>query len=307
MQTGPENAKGPNTATEVGPALKLARPLAWVAKKALPRQFLNRAYYKLATNDEKGFIVLNSTRKSGTNYFRIFIANYINVLYEGRDTPTTYKETHDVLFPNMRAEYTRFFGYFSPNPFMAKTPFHDFVYGHDTDFLDISKGKIVFLYRNPLDYVVSRFYYNWKYREATEDVHQHPREILDYALDPYIEQYTYMREVAARRDNVLKVCYEALYGSPVETFGLIVGWLGFPVSYAAIQKAVEFSSIKQVRKEEEEHGAIHAPKEGLKGFFTRSGAIGQWQEYFNDQDIAEIESRLAAGNVNLSEFILTAD
>ena len=276
-----------------------------IAKRLLPRAALNRLYFRLAAGDEKDFIVLNTIPKSGTNYFRILVGNYLNVLYENRDTPTGYKEVHTTMFPNERSEYTRFFAYRRPHPIMTKTPFKDFVYSHGTDFLTLSKGRVVFIYRNPLDYVVSRFYYNWKYREDRKDVYQHPREIIDYALDPYIEQFTLMSGLAKSRSNILATSYESLTSCPIAVFGMIVGWLGLPVHYGAIRKAVEFSSIDQVRKEEEAGGPIHAPETGnFEGFFTRSGKIGQWRDYFTDEDVQTIADKLGRHGILLDQFIL---
>lgn len=285
------------------------RSLMTIAKSAtkaiVSRSLLNRLYYRLATGNEDGFIVLNTIPKSGTNYFRILIGNYLNILYDNRDIPTGYKEVHNVMFPNMRSEYTQFFGYQTPHPIMGRTPFKDFVYSHDTDFLEISRGRIVFIYRNPLDYIVSRFYYNWKYREHRKDRYQHPREIIDYALEPYITQYTKMMALAARRSNILVTSYESLTSCPIAVFGMAVGWLGLPVNYSAVRKAVTFSSIDQVRREEEADGPIHAPATGtFQGFFTRSGKIGQWREYFNEDDVAVISGKLAKHGISLEQFIL---
>jgi len=72
-----------------------------------------------------------------------------------------------------------------------------------------------------------------------------------------------------------------------------------------VSRSVEAASIKETRKEEAHlGGAIHAPKEGLKGSFARSGKVGQWREFFDEADLDRIRTRLRKGGIDLEEFCL---
>jgi hypothetical protein len=48
--------------------------------------------------------------------------------------------------------------------------------------------------------------------------------------------------------------YEDLHLRPLETFGGLVGFLGLPPDRDRLRRAIELSSFKALRKQEEEHG-----------------------------------------------------
>ena len=66
--------------------------------------------------------------------------------------------------------------------------------------------------------------------------------------------------------------------------------------------AIEFSSIKNMRKQEEKRGKpIHSP-EGFQGSFVRSGQVAQWKEFFAEADLSEINAKLQERGLSLDEF-----
>lgn len=262
-------------------------------------------YYSRWRFKEKDFIILNSIQKSGTNYFRRLMANYLVMYFERRDEPVTYDEFHSKLFPNVRDAYLEGYKkYVSPHPIMASTPYADFVYGHKPTFLEHCPGRIIFLYRNPLDNIVSMYFFRYKNRPERENLYNHPREVIDLVLPNFMYRYTLARDISRRKPNLLRVPYELLVREPFETLHLVLNYLGLPIDVATIAKVVEASSFNAVRKEEEmRETPMHAP-EGFKEFFTRSGKIGEWKDYFEEADVKKIASKLANNGIELGEFIL---
>ncbi len=255
-------------------------------------------------NVQNKSIILNSIPKSGTNYFRICLANYLKIYFGGVDSPISYKETNNSIFPNNRGYlFAGATKYKKPDIIINHTQYKDFVDGHSYRGLEFCKSRIVALYRNPLDTIVSRFYYTWRNRPAREQMYESPREVIDIVLEDFIRQYIYIRETARRKPNVIMVSYEDMIMNPVPTFSMVFRWLSLPIGMEELRKAITFSSIDTVRKEEERDGPIHSPI-GFSGHFTRSGKIGQWKEYLNEKDIDYITQKLADNNIRMDEFII---
>ena len=157
-------------------------------------------YYARWWRHEKDIIVLSSIQKSGTNYFRRMMANYLMILYQGREEPVTYDEFHNEIFPNIRNAYLEEGkAYRSPHPVMRHTPYTDFVYGHKTTFLEYCRGPVVFLYRNPLDNIVSMYFFRWKNRAHRQDMFEHPRDVIDRILPDLAARYAFFRDLPERK------------------------------------------------------------------------------------------------------------
>ena len=75
--------------------------------------------------------------------------------------------------------------------------------------LDMCQGKIVSLHINPLDAIVFRFFYTWKYRPGRENLYQSPRDIK-------------------QEQDVLRISYENMIMDPEITFGIVLNWLALP-------------------------------------------------------------------------------
>jgi hypothetical protein len=273
--------------------------------------FLQTIKYKIFFSKfDKDRLILNSIPKSGTNYLRMLITNYLFSTHYNLSKRISYTDMHEKHFPNVR-EYlfsrtnpTRYI-YPTANHPIRRTPYKDFVYGHAISYLNHSSAsRIIHLYRNPFDFLVSKFYYSYKNRPERSNWYSHPRDLIDIELPDYIKQFKYMKDLAQKRTNVLRIPYELLIRNPFETLFIILNWANIDIDIQRINQAVEFSDKKYVHNEEYELGkAIHTP-DGYKGSFVRSGKIGEWKEYFSNEDQRKIEIILREHKVNLSEFIL---
>lgn len=244
-------------------------------------------------------INLGTIPKSGTNYFLQFIANYLLVLYENRDHPVLNREVQKIFTNNRPSIIRGHRKYKKSHPVFSKTPYADLYYGHDIVFLEYVKGMTIILYRNPLDYLVSWYYYRYKKRGSNTTLEECVRDWLPRWIDRYLK----IRELQ-HRPNVLVVAYEDLVSQPEQVFSRILGWLNIPVHRDAMVRALEFSSMDTLRREEIEHGPIERIKR-FEGSFIRSGKIGGWKKEIDSALVASISEELRSHGIELSEFILT--
>ena len=101
---------------------------------------------------------LNTIPKSGTQRVKLFLANYIDLL-QGGEGNVTYPDMLAKFFPNVRDRYIQ---YDTPYvaPILTGLPFRDFTHSHSTQFLEFFPGRLMFLYRHPLDQIVSRYHHS---------------------------------------------------------------------------------------------------------------------------------------------------
>lgn len=146
----------------------------------------------------KGLFLLNSIPKSGTQYFRLLLTNYLKTYFENISKPVSFREMDNIIFPNIReALLPKDCPYRQPEKVIQNTHYPNFEYGHTTTLSGMCQGKIVSLHRNPLDTIVSRFFYTWKYRPGRENLYQSPRNIFDRVLE-YIRPYLAIKEISNR-------------------------------------------------------------------------------------------------------------
>ena len=271
--------------------------------------------YKLFRNTlaDNNYIILITIPKSGTIYFRLLLTNYLHCLYVQDNIPIGYSEMHNEIFPNVWDEVVRNKHYKlnAPNEIIKRTGYNDFQYSHEFPYIEfIRNSKIIFLYRNPLDFIVS--YYFYKKDRLNVNVHHRivntdsPNEIpsIDYGLDYFTWAYSKIKNRLSNKNNVLKICYENLLRKPITTMEAVLSFLQIDIHNDKIERAVEFSSKKYIIKEEEKLGhPIHAP-EGKKNSFIRSGKIGNWKEHFSSDNLKYIEMRLNNNGIRLDEFII---
>jgi len=262
-------------------------------------------------------IAVCSIAKSGTTYFRLVFANYVQLVYGDPDQRIDYAELSQRFFPNRILSSMRPDLEYEPAPpghVIRRAGYEDFLWDHSWEYAHLlGRGsRVVHLYRNPLDALVSQYFYFWENRPEKERIHKEvpgspirdPFSFLPYFLPEYSRHYRRLRHLARSKSNVLRVPYEKLIGDPIPTYADTLRWLGLDVDSSAVEEAVARSGKKAVRAEEAETGnAIHAWP-GFKGSFIRSGRIGEWREYLSDSQVEEIRRELAGRDISLDEFQL---
>lgn len=293
-----------------------------VAEKALSLSLsLSRGYRFLF--HLKRSIVLRTIPKSRTNYFRMLLTNYFCNYYsyieqgECGFARVSYDEMHNKIFPNNREEIvsgeSRYQSPCLKRASLLKGKYCDFMYDHGSR-LDrvpmLMPRKMIGLYRNPFDALLSFYHYGWKARSENTGDCPDFKDMRKTLLSNYIASYRQMKRLfgSANGGRRYLLSYENLFLQTHASLTGVIRFLGLPVYPGLLRLAIKASSIQAVRKEERKAGqAIHSPKKGLRGSFIRSARVGQWAEKMDIDDFCYIVTRLSENGIDYRAFRLTED
>lgn len=245
--------------------------------------------------------------KSGTTYTMLFLVNYLSKLYTQDESRIGYGDmmkghfihtVHNFAKKNDLVPFLRG----RKNILDENTPYSDLLSTH----VMVEGGlwsRNISLYRNPLDFLISFYFYKYKNRRKHLT---HPRKIIIKELNRWIKLYK--QQLALKElynDRVLMMCYEEVIRNPKMSFTAIIDFLGLSFDEEALNFALRASSSDQLKEEEVKSGsAVVAPRGKYSGSFIRSGKIGQWKEYFNEKDLDLVRSILNRNGISLDSFVL---
>ena len=266
-------------------------------------RYLEGRFLVGAIPDEERTLVLYTQYKAGSYYFRFLMANYLFVHFLGRESPVEYHDL-DRCFPNRLETYRERLGPSgAPHEVIRRTPYTDFVFGHDQRGVEFLRARIVTLYRNPFDYIVSNFHYRYKNRRSVNTGGMTPADIVDLELPYLVKTYTLLERLR-RKPNVFAIAYESLVSEPERVFAQALDWLEIPCDGGAVRKAVAFSSLDVLRAYEEKHGPIVVNQQNFTApFFARSGKIGEWRDALDEEAVARLADGLAQYGIDCGGFI----
>jgi hypothetical protein len=242
--------------------------------------------------DEVG--LLAGIRKSGNTYLRFLLANYAALTEDPCREPLTY--------PELTARLGETLGWREVTPDLAREQgvralgIARFYYTHHVYTRVYDGLKVVSVYRNPLDYLVSFYYYKYAGRPGLETAYAGPQELL-FQLDGFFREYTSFVGTPA-----LRIAYEDLHERPREQLARVLQFFGAPrIDPQLAARAAAHSAPAVIRAEEERSGPIHSPA-GFKGRFVRDGSIGQHRRYFGPAEWRRLEEIASRHGVSLDEF-----
>lgn len=283
-----------------------------LTKIALKNKFIHRKhleYFRIYNNSlvllSEDSIWVYTLMKSGTTYTLLFLANYINYLAGNRNAVSFDEMQSKFILHSLDGKikeidielYLKEFRELKETV-IKKRIIHTHEFFNSTLW-----DKNISLYRNPLDFIISKYYYFYINRGLKVS---HPRKIYKELLDHFIITYNHQLDLKKNYpEKVLSVAYEDLMKSPKETFKNLISFMGLKIDNYGIEHAMKFSSKKEVKKMERERGEAIVKKDGInfKGSFVRSGEVGEWKSYFNDKDINNIRNYLAESGIDYDDFI----
>lgn len=286
--------------------LRNPRILLWKIVHAVEMRRYDRILAErfLENPHKENTIILASYPKSGNTYLRFVFANIIGL--RELEAPTIDYHRLDEMLPTdiFEEDLQKPWPYRSL-PCILKT--HNDYRNVYYDF------RTIFLYRNPLDTMVSGYFY-FKNRVGPPD-HSSKRERFLAKLEPHTQPYTgtasqFLREhldgwclhyLSWIDRNTVQISYEQLKRSPVYSVTGLLDSLDIEIDENLIQQAVQSSDISRVRQLEEERGRSKKMAK-LSGKFARSGEIGQWEDHFSQDDLDFFHSRLEAFDISLEDF-----
>lgn len=263
---------------------------------------------------KKNIVWLASYPKSGNTWFRIFLSNLrseknvpidINEIQtDGIFSSNSIFEKATGIHPNdlipqeadaIRPDVFRYYSNRMDDFLFVKA--HDaYTYLPNRQPLfptDVSFGAIYFI-RNPLDVAVSWAFHNGQTTEkADKNINKnltianrkakYPSQITQNLL-------TWKEHVNSWINNseipILVLRYEDMKQKPLETFKKAVQFLKWEYADDEIQKAIELSSFKNLKKQESEKGFRERLLKQKK--FFRKGMVGDWKNHLTEKQVLDI-------------------
>lgn len=242
-------------------------------------------------------VAIVSFGKSGRTWLRVMISRY-------------YQLVHGIP----ERALLGFDNYHRRNPSIPKIFFtHDNYIKDYTGEFDSKKSfygkKVVLLVRNPKDIAVSQ-YFQWQHRmrPAKKKLNQYPPHgaevsAYDFVMDPdcglpdIIEYLNLWAREAEHVEKLLIVRYEDMRSDANKALRRIMEFINEDAAdSSAVDGAVEYSSVENMRKLEEKNVfwlAGGRMKPGKKGdpdtYKVRRAKVDGYRDYFDDAERAEID------------------
>lgn len=280
--------------------------------KSYKNEYILGRVYKKHFMDKEGkrnAIILASSPKSGNTWVRFIFANIIALQELDGEIIDFHKLEQSLPDEGWLEDMCKPWRY-KTIPCIVKThkPYSD-IYNNFKKF---------FVYRNPLDTMVSQYYYiitrradpviensyrKWKdveeIRIITEEWKRRgPGEYMRHqtGLDRWCHHFN------SWIDNCDASCsYEHLKSVPDTTFKSVISKLSLQIEDEIIEEAIKRSDFRKVQTLEEKSGK--SPKMAqLSTKFARKGSIGQWKDYFDRSDISYFKTKMAEYNIDISRF-----
>lgn len=285
------------------PFVEPASVVRWVRHKYRHYRFDRRFRRDFLNDDSKaGSILLASYPKSGNTYLRFIFANIISI--KELDGQVVDYHLLDEMLPTdlFEADLKEPWEY-RTLPCILKT---------HRSYRDVFEPLgAIYLYRNPLDVMVSNYHY-FKNRSApppyastgtTQDVDRSPftgtpTNYLREHIQGWCQHFRSWYNVAD-----VRVSYEELKASPTSTARRILRDLEIAVERDVLEQAVERSAFERVKELERDRGTSKKMA-NLEGEFARSGKIGQWTSYFDEDDVDVARECMKEYGLMLSDFTL---
>jgi hypothetical protein len=281
---------------------KLSREIAVAMAFFLPEARRIRFERWLRGRDEtrrlgRAQVAVVSFGKSGRTWLRVMISRYYQLVYG-------IPERALLGFDNYHRRNSRI-----PKIFFTHDNYiKDYTGEHDSKAPFYEK-KVVLLVRNPKDIAVSQ-YFQWQHRmrPAKKKLNQYPPHgadvsAYDFVMDPncglpdIIAYLNLWAREADRIESLLVVRYEDMRSDPNKTLQRVMQFIDDDsVDRSAIDGAVEYSSVENMRKLEEKNVfwlAGGRMKPGKKGdpdtYKVRRAKVDGYKDYFDDVERAEID------------------
>jgi len=179
--------------------------------------------------------------------------------------------------------------------------------GNTNSKKDFYTKKVVLLVRRPQDVAVSLFF-QWKHRMRPEKMamNQYPPagsdiSIYDFVMNPacgvphIIDFLNLWARELPNIDHLLMVRYEDMRVQPEKELQRIIKFLGMNPDDERIRETIEFSSVENLRKLEQENyfrrGSRLKAKDASNpdSFKVRRAKVGGYRDYFDDAQVATLD------------------
>jgi hypothetical protein len=246
----------------------------------------------------RGCFLLNSMRKSGTHYVMSLLANYLWFEFLGGEERLDYLRMKQLIWSRG-----------APAAELAElreaTGYGAWVGEHENALIRLNNARaILHVYRNPLDALVSRWFYTYVNR-ADGDALVTLAEAIEREVPAFAWHYGAVRAISGR-PNLRRIAFEDVVRRPEEVLEQVLRFAAIPVRVDGIHRALAASTVEQVRADERRHGLEQGNLVGrnMTASFIRNGRVGEWKALLGPDHVARIERILRGYRISLDEFVL---
>ena len=179
---------------------------------------------------------------------------------------------------------------------------------------DFRDRRVLLLVRDPRDIAVSQ-YFQWAHRMSPHKkwLNRYPPEgeeltIWQFVagqeagLDRAIRFLDSWSEAASELESIEVVRYEDMRADPEGVLARVLGFLGADPDASGVRDAVEYARFDNMRKLEDgsQVGAsgrrlVPGQRGKSDSYKVRRAKVGGWRDYFEEDQIAEIDARVKMG------------
>ncbi|MFC1544736.1 sulfotransferase domain-containing protein [Gemmatimonadota bacterium] len=241
-------------------------------------------------------ILLCTHQKSGTHWLMFIIYNYFNILKNGAQETLTYDEVHRLQHHKPK--------YDDPSVFVPPEPgFPLFFHTHNAYTPVFMFFKVIHLYRNPLDTLISDWHFN---KNRAEPFHKFPGMQekymdLDFFVRDRLSKWIWHYNKTVGHADVL-ISYEAMKKNVFAEMQRLFNDLQIECDGGILQQSIEMSSFTNIKKMGQKTGTQSGGGELIKkhtGEFTRSGEMKQYLSLLSEETLVYARQMLKANNIEL--------
>lgn len=285
-----------------------------IIKRIIPESLLNYAQrrkreYELARTEKPSVALIKTLSeieqyrntpilfagypKSGNTWLRFLLYHYLELFKRDIQEPLKYSELTALQYDSLENGIDR---NMSLDVEIIRTHLN-----YNSEFSKVFH-KYIFVYRHPLDVLVSAWHFFVINRKGPTDLS--PNNNIDnyvkYNLVNWVYNYKSYCDL-----NSFSTSYELLKKDAGKELRKLLTYLNVEINELNIDKAVRLSDFKSIKKMTIDSGETHGsgPKEIQKGVFTRKGEVGAYKNELKDKTIAFAEKYLRRKGVqNIYKF-----
>lgn len=217
-------------------------------------------------------ILLAGFPKSGNTWTRFVIYNYYNIYKNDAGKTLTFNELNAINYHVLDDGIT--------SPF--KSGFPPLYQTHMCYRNIFNFFKVIFIYRNPLDTLISNHYIHMN---NVNPFFSYSTELrskflnIDYFVRFFVEEWAHHYKLTKAHSDIV-LCYERLKKDPFREFSKLFKVLNIELNESILRKSIKISSfdnIKKMGRQTNQLYGVHNPNR-FKGEFTRSGKTHQYLE-----------------------------
>ncbi len=285
---------------------KLRRSLVLLCIRFLPEGRRRRIDRWLRGRDQfqrlrRADVVVVSPGKSGRTWLRVMLSGFYRHAY-GLPGETL------LGFDNLHRKDARI-----PKVFFTHDNYLRDYTGSGDSKRDFYDKKVILMVRQPQDVVVSE-YFNWKYRMKPGKMYLNdfPAPGADVSAFEFAMRPSGLPRILAllnewasemeRVKDLLLVRYEDMRSDPEAVFRRVVRFLGAPEREESIRAGVEFASLENMRRMEQQKtswlsGGRMKPSDpsNPQSYKVRRAKVGGYGDHFDAAEAAEIDALVREG------------